>query len=78
MHIQADTRLSGRVSDLGRGGCYVDTINAFPVGADVKIRIVKDHASFVAQARVLYASSGIGMGLAFTKIEPERLLVLEE
>ena len=72
------TRLSGRVSDLGRGGCYVDTINPFPVGADVKIRIVKDNASFVAQARVLYASSGMGMGLAFTKIEPERLLVLEE
>jgi hypothetical protein len=77
VHIQPDTRLSGRVSDLGRGGCYIDTINPFPVGADVKIRIVKDNASFVAQARVLYAGSGMGMGLAFTKIEPERLLVLE-
>jgi len=44
----------------------------------VKIRIVKDNASFVAQARVLYATSGMGMGLAFTKIDPERLLVLEE
>jgi hypothetical protein len=77
VHLQADTRLSGRVSDLGRGGCYVDTINPFPVGADVKIRILKDNASFVAQARVMYAASGMGMGLAFTKIEPERLKILE-
>jgi hypothetical protein len=48
------------------------------VGADVKIRIVKDNASFVGQAQAVYASSGMGMGLAFTKIEPERLVVLEE
>ena len=78
VHIQADTRLSGRVSDLGRGGCYVDTINPFPAGADLKIRIVKDNVSFVAGAQVVFASSGMGMGLAFTKIEPERLRVLEE
>ena len=78
VHLQADTRLNGRVSDLSRGGCYVDTINPFPVGADVKIRITKGNTSFLAQGRVLYAASGMGMGLAFTKIEPERLLVLEE
>jgi hypothetical protein len=77
VHLQADTRLNGRISDLGRGGCYVDTINPFPVGADVKIRISKDNASFVAQGRVVYAAGGMGMGLMFTKIEPERLQVLE-
>lgn len=56
VHLEADTRLSGRVSDISRGGCYVDTINPFPVGAEVKIRIVRDNLSFVAMARVLYAS----------------------
>jgi PilZ domain-containing protein len=78
VHLQTDTRLNGRISDLGRGGCYVDTINPFPVGADVKIRITKDNSSLVAQARVLYSSGGMGMGLMFTKIEPERLPVLEK
>jgi hypothetical protein len=63
----------------GREGRYVGRYDQpVPVGADVKIPIVKDNASFVAQARVLYATSGMGMGLAFTKIDPERLLVLEE
>jgi hypothetical protein len=75
--LQADTRLSGRISDVGRGGCYVNTINPFPVAADVKLRIHKDNASFVAQGRVVYASGGMGMALMFTKIEPERLQVLE-
>ena len=78
VHLQADTRLNGRVSDLSRGGCYIDTINPFPVGADVKIRITKGNASLLAQAKVLYAATGMGMGLAFTKIDPERMPVLEE
>ena len=78
VHLQADTRLNGRISDLSRGGCYVDTINPFPVGADVKIRIVQGSMSFLADGRVTYAASGMGMGLAFTKIEPERMQVLEQ
>jgi PilZ domain len=77
VHLAADTRLNGRVSDLSRGGCYVDTINPFPVGAEIKIRIVKDNATFVAQATVLYSTSGMGMGLAFTEIDPERQRVLD-
>jgi hypothetical protein len=78
VHLQADTRLSGRISDLSVGGCYVDTINPFPIGVDVKIRIVKDNSLFVAQARVVYATGGMGMALMFTKIEPERRQVLEK
>jgi PilZ domain len=78
VHLQADTRLSGRISDLSRGGCYVDTLNPFPVGADIKIRIVKDNTSFVARATVLYSTSGNGMGLHFTQVEPDRLRVLEQ
>jgi hypothetical protein len=77
VHLQGDTRVSGRISDLGQAGCYVDTINPFPVDADVKIRIVKDNFSFVAEAKVVYCSTGMGMGLMFTKIEAERLEVLE-
>jgi hypothetical protein len=78
VHLQADTRLNGRVSDVGRGGCYIDTINPFPVGADVRLRVMKGDTSFVAQGRVLYAAPGMGMGLAFTKIEPARIHVLEQ
>jgi hypothetical protein len=77
VHISANTRMSGRVSDISRGGCYVDTISPFPAGADIKIRIAKDNQSFVAMGTVLYASVGFGMGLAFTKVEPEKQVVLD-
>ncbi len=74
----ADTRILGRISDLCSGGCYADTINPFSVGTDVRIRISRGNATFVAQAKVIYAAQGMGMGLKFTKIEPERLAVLQE
>ena len=32
----------------------------------------------LAQAKVMYAAAGMGMGLMFTKIEPDRLQVLQE
>ena len=70
-------RILGRTSDIGRGGCYVDTINPFPVGTAVKVRLSKDNQSFAAQARVVYAMSGLGMGLAFTSADPEQLWTLQ-
>jgi len=70
-------RINGRTSDIGRGGCYVDAINPFPAGTAVKVRLTKDNQSFVAQAKVVYAMSGLGMGLAFTSADPEQLWTLQ-
>ena len=78
VHLEVNARLNVRVSDLGPRGCYLDTINPFPVGANVKIRIVKGNLSFAAQGRVLYSAPGMGMGVEFTAIEPDRSHVLEE
>lgn len=74
---QSGARVNGRTSDIGKGGCYVDTLNTLPVGTVVKIQLTKDKQSFVAQARVAYAMAGLGMGLMFTSAEPEQLWVLE-
>jgi hypothetical protein len=70
-------RINGRTSDIGRGGCYVDMINTFPTGTTVKIRLTKDNQSFVAQAKVVYAMSGLGMGLMFTSADSEQLWTLQ-
>jgi hypothetical protein len=75
--LQSDTRINGRISDIGQGGCYVEVMSPFAVGADVKVRITKDDKSFSAKARVLYSTGGAGMGLIFTEIEPSQLPVLE-
>jgi hypothetical protein len=73
----AGARIHGRTSDIGRGGCYVDTINPFPVGTAVEIHLTKDDQSFVAQAKVVYGMSGLGMGLMFTSVDPEQLRTLQ-
>jgi hypothetical protein len=78
VELQTSTRLSARTSDLARGGCFVDTISTFPVGTDVSVRITSEDRSFQSQARVVYETPGVGMGLAFTSVEPDQLWVLEK
>ena len=37
--IQANVRVTGRLSDISRHGCYMDMMNPFPLGTNVSIRI---------------------------------------
>jgi hypothetical protein len=76
--VKSHTRINGRVSDLGRAGCYVDTISPFVVDKDVKVRIVKDKTWFSAEGRIVYSTIGMGMGLIFTVVEPAQRLILEK
>jgi hypothetical protein len=72
------TRMNARVSDLGKGGCYVDTFSPFPLKTEVKMRITRDKISFEADARVLYSKIGMGMGLEFTAIDPQQIGILDK
>jgi hypothetical protein len=78
VEVRSGARLHGRISDIGRGGCYVDSISPFTVGAELKVLIIKDANSFAAQARVVYSTTGMGMGVMFTAIEPEQRWMLEK
>jgi hypothetical protein len=59
-------RMSARISDISRGGCYVDTFCRFPRNSSVKIRVVRDNQPMVADAKVVYSKFGMGMGLSFS------------
>lgn len=74
--IRSETRVVGRCSDLGPGGCYVDTLSPFAVGSAVRVRIERDLREFEAEATVAYAHVSMGMGLAFTSIKEEHQGVL--
>lgn len=76
MDVQANTQISGRLSDISRNGCYVDTISPFAKDAAVTLKVTRDGVSFTTQAKVVYSTIGMGMGLLFTTAEPEQLLVL--
>jgi hypothetical protein len=69
--------LSGRTSEIGLGGCYVDTLNSFPEGTLVGLRILRDHGVFETKAKVVYSDTGFGMGLAFTEMTPDQRSLLE-
>jgi hypothetical protein len=72
---RSNTHINGRTSDLGQGGCYVDTLSPLPAGTVVKIRISRENHSFEAEAKVSYSVVGMGMGLAFTAVHREHLQV---
>jgi hypothetical protein len=74
--LRSKIRVTGRCADLGVGGCYVDTISPFPVGAVVRVRMERDKREFEAEAVVAYAHVSMGMGLAFTEIKPEHQEIL--
>src|SRR5579862_4662472 len=78
VELQSGARVQGRLSDLGRGGCYIDLMSPFGVNSDVRVRIEGSGRAFVAEAKVVFSTASMGMGLMFTSIEPEQLVVLEE
>jgi len=74
---RSGTRIQGRISDLGLGGCYVDTLSPFPVGVVLSIKITKDEESFEAKAKVVYSMVGMGMGLAFLSADPSQVKLFQ-
>lgn len=75
--LSSGTLLSGRSSEIGLGGCYVDSLNPFPEGTLVGLKILRDQGVFETKARVVYCDAGFGMGLAFTDMTPEQRSRLE-
>jgi hypothetical protein len=75
--IQGDTRITGRVTDIAKRGCYVDTISPFPAGTLVAVKINRGIQKLETQGTVVYSTVGLGMGLAFTDTEQPHTLLLD-
>lgn len=78
VELRSQTRLIGRSSDLGSGGCYIDTLAPIAVGTVVRVRLEHGERQFEAVATVSYAHLSMGMGLAFTQINPESQALLQK
>jgi hypothetical protein len=77
MERDSQTQLSARVSEIGLGGCYVDTLSPFPNGTLVHVRIIRDGGAFECEAKVVYVHDSFGMGIAFTNIAVDQRRLLE-
>lgn len=77
MEPLAGGRLKTRLSDLSLNGCYVDTLHPLPVGARIRLRVVRNKIAFEAFATVIYSEPRLGMGVSFTQLSPEQKSILE-
>lgn len=68
---------SMRLSELGLGGCYVDTRMEFAPGAMVTIRAAFPMGELVLTGRVIYMQSGYGFGVGFDALPEETRRTLE-
>lgn len=71
LETESSVKIEARTGDLSLHGCYVDTMNPFPVGSKVRVRITHDEVTFEAMGRVAHAQSNVGMGVFFTEIQPQ-------
>jgi hypothetical protein len=77
IELPAGARIAGRMSDCCLFGCFVDTINTFPDGTRIRLRLRKGNEMFEAEGVVAYSQLRLGMGIAFTLISQENRQVLE-
>ena len=72
-----DTRISGRISEISRKGCYVDVLNTLPEGTAIQLKILRDQGVFSTDGRIIYVQPGMGMGVAFIEIPADQLKILD-
>jgi hypothetical protein len=70
-------RISGRISEVSRKGCYVDLLNTLAKNTFVQVRISRDQGSFESPGKIIYVQERMGMGLAFLDTPPDQLKTLD-
>ena len=75
--LSTGARFATRINDLSEGGCFVDTMAPLPEGSRVRVCIARDEQVFDAAGKVVYFQPGLGMGIAFTKVQPEQRALLD-
>lgn len=70
-------RMSGRLAEISRKGCYLDVLNTLPAGTRLKLRVSRDQGIFECDAAIIYAQDGMGMGLMFVGPSADQLKILD-
>jgi hypothetical protein len=78
IELVSGARFSTRTTDLGPGGCFVDTTVPFPVGSKLRITLHKGKTNFETAGSVVYSQAGLGMGIAFDDLDQSQRSALED
>lgn len=76
--LQSETLIREQTSDLSLFGCHADTRKPLPPETKVRIKISHRSENFEALGKVIYARQNVGMGILFTRIEPNDQSVLDK
>jgi PilZ domain-containing protein len=68
--LSGSARISARTADLSLHGCYIDTLNPFPLGTRVRLQLTKSGQSLEFRAEVTSCHMGSGMGVNFEPLTP--------
>ena len=73
VEIFQDGKLTGwgTVSEIGRGGCYIETGRPLPVGSKVQLRLSMESATLEIGAEVVWMTPQVGMGMRFEVAAPQ-------
>jgi len=78
LETASGARSKVKTGDLSLGGCFLDMLNPSEEGIEIQITIWRAACSFTALGRVVFVFPRLGMGVAFTRVEPDQLRTLEE
>lgn len=75
--VDSQLPVTVRIADIGRHGCYADTITSFRMGANLKLLIRHSNMQFEAGVTVSYILPGMGIGLNFEPMPPAMESILD-
>ncbi len=75
---RTDMRITGRISEISRKGCFVDVLVTLPPGTNFNLRITCDQGAFETKSRVVYVHEGMGMGITFVDLAEDQLKILDD
>ena len=76
--LQSGMQIKEHTKDLSLYGCGVNTAKPFSAGTKVILKLVYRERQIVAFGKVIYGRQDIGMGIAFTRTEPEDPTLLQD
>jgi len=66
----------GRMTEVSRKGCYINTPSTLSVGSILRVIISRENQTFFTNGKVLYVHEGIGMGIFFVDPAEDQLQIL--
>ena len=71
-------RMSGRISEISRKGCYVDILNGLPKDTPIRVLISRDQGAFTSAGKIIYVHEQMGVGVVFVDPPADQAETLEK